>query len=55
MIGVPYGHRQRLQQQKYSRQPDPIHVLHVLADKGIDGMYTVGDARYTSMRAGLLR
>ena len=46
MTEEPYGHRQRWQQQKYSRQPDAIHVLHVLTDEGIEGMCTVGDARY---------
>ena len=48
MIGEPYGYRQRWQRQKYSRQTDPIHVLHVLTD---EGMCTVGNARYTSIRA----
>ncbi len=51
MVEVPYGRRRRWQQQKYSNQPDVIHVLHVLTDEGIEGMCTVGDARYTSMRA----
>ena len=27
-----------------------IHVLHVLTDEGIEGVCTVGDARYTAMR-----
>lgn len=28
---------------------EPIHVLHVLTDEGIEGVCTVGDARYTTM------
>lgn len=51
MTEEPYGHRQRWQQQKYIRRTDAIHVLHVLTDEEIEGMCTVGYARYTSMRA----
>jgi L-alanine-DL-glutamate epimerase-like enolase superfamily enzyme len=47
---APYGQRQRWQQQVHSRQPDALHVLHVYTDEGIEGVCTVGDARYTSMR-----
>jgi len=50
MVEALYRHRQRWQQQKYSQQPDPIHVLPVLTDEEIEGVCTVGDARYTSMR-----
>ena len=51
MIEAPYGHRQHWKRKKYSRQPDPIHILHVLTDEGIEGMCTVGGARYTPIRA----
>ncbi len=30
--------------------PDECHVLHVGTDEGIEGICTVGDARYTAMR-----
>ena len=30
--------------------PTEYHVLHVLTDEGIEGVCTVGDARYTTMR-----
>ena len=50
MIGAPYGHRQHWQRRKYSRQLDPIHILHVLTDEGIEEICTVSDTRYTFMR-----
>lgn len=50
MREVPYGARTRWQQQAHSHQPDTVHVLHVVTDEGIEGMCTVGDARYTAMR-----
>lgn len=51
MREVPYGARTRWQQQAHSHQPDIAHVLHVYTDEGIEGLCTVGDARYTAMRA----
>lgn len=40
---------------RWARRPvrtpvDEIHVLHVHTDDGIEGLCTVGDARYTTMR-----
>jgi L-alanine-DL-glutamate epimerase-like enolase superfamily enzyme len=51
MEEVPYGSRLRWQQVARDHQADPIHVLHVYTDAGIEGICTVGDARYTSMRS----
>ncbi|MEE3258533.1 MAG: enolase C-terminal domain-like protein [Candidatus Latescibacterota bacterium] len=47
---VPYGHRTRWQSRPHSRSETPIHVLHVLTDEGLEGICTVGDARYQTMR-----
>ncbi|MCB0124610.1 MAG: hypothetical protein KDE58_20285 [Caldilineaceae bacterium] len=38
---LPTGHQQR---------DEEIHLLHVRTDDGIEGICTVGDARYTTMR-----
>ena len=43
------GHR-RWQHKHHSRTSEQIHVLHVHTDAGIEGICTVGDARYTTMR-----
>jgi L-alanine-DL-glutamate epimerase-like enolase superfamily enzyme len=32
------------------RGREEVHVLHVLTDEGVEGICTVGDARYTQMR-----
>ncbi|MCB0060686.1 MAG: hypothetical protein KDE19_01170, partial [Caldilineaceae bacterium] len=37
----PTGHQQ---------QTEELHVLHVQTDEGVEGVCTVGDARYTTMR-----
>jgi L-alanine-DL-glutamate epimerase-like enolase superfamily enzyme len=47
---VPYGRRTRWQSRAHSRIDAPIHVLHVLTDEGLEGICTVGDARYQTMR-----
>ena len=47
---VPYGHRTRWQARSHRRAEAPIHVLHVLTDEGLEGICTVGDARYQTMR-----
>ena len=31
-------------------RPQEAHVLHVMTDEGVEGICTVGDARYTTMR-----
>ncbi|MBI1296175.1 hypothetical protein GC175_14570 [bacterium] len=40
--------------QRAERQTEEIHVLHVRTDDGIEGICTVGDARYTTMSANEL-
>ena len=47
---VPYGRRTRWQSHNHSHSTTPIHVLHVLTDDGLEGICTVGDARYQTMR-----
>ncbi len=47
---VPYGRRMRWQSRKHQRTASPIHVMHVLTDSGLEGICTVGDARYQTMR-----
>ena len=47
---VAYGRRTRWQSRGHGRIDAPIHVLHVLTDAGIEGICTVGDARYQTMR-----
>ena len=45
------GKRQIWRSQPIGNRPDQIHILHVQTDEGIEGTCTVGDARYTTMRA----
>ncbi len=47
---VPYGRRTRWQSRSHSRTDSAIHVLHVMTDEGIEGICTVGDARYQTLR-----
>ncbi len=42
--------RSRWVRRPHSSVQDEIHVLHVETDEGIEGICTVGDARYTTMR-----
>lgn len=44
------GARRRWQRKQHSRPDEGVQVLHVRTDEGIDGVCTVGDARYTTMR-----
>ncbi len=46
----PWGNRQVWRSIPSTPHPDEYHVLHVLTDEGIEGICTVGDARYTTMR-----
>ena len=46
-VGV--GRRKRWLSHNARPVSGEIHVLHVLSDTGIEGMCTVGDARYTTM------
>ena len=43
-----------LLQQAGDASTEPLHVLHVRTDEGIEGVCTVGDARYTTMQPGEL-
>ena len=45
------GNRHVWRSQPIGNQPDQIHILHVRTDQGVEGTCTVGDARYTTMRA----
>jgi L-alanine-DL-glutamate epimerase-like enolase superfamily enzyme len=42
--------QRRWRRQHHSKLQSEIHVLHVHTDSGIEGVCTVGDARYTTMR-----
>ena len=44
--------RAQLRWRRQSQEPVPgqLHVLHVRTDEGVEGVCTVGDARYTTMR-----
>jgi L-alanine-DL-glutamate epimerase-like enolase superfamily enzyme len=42
--------RKRWTRQGRGQQTRELHVLHVLTDDGVEGVCTVGDARYTRMR-----
>lgn len=44
------GARKRWIRRSSSKSTEHIHVLHVKTDEGIEGVCTVGDARYTTMR-----
>ena len=44
------GLRRRWLRQYATSAVGEIHLLHVLTDEGIEGVCTVGDARYTTMR-----
>ena len=46
----PLGHREVWRSHPTRPSPTEYHVLHVLTDEGIEGVCTVGDARYTTMR-----
>ncbi len=49
MTEVEEGAWRRWSQADRSQAPGVIHVMHVLTDDGIEGMCTVGDARYRKM------
>ena len=44
------GGRSRWVRKAASSPSRELHVLHVLTDDGVEGICTVGDARYTMMR-----
>lgn len=47
---VPYGRRTRWRATRDGAVTEEVHVLHVRTSDGIEGICTVGDARYTTMR-----
>jgi L-alanine-DL-glutamate epimerase-like enolase superfamily enzyme len=44
------GFSRRWRRQAHHHQPAAIHVMHVRTDAGLEGICTVGDARYTTMQ-----
>ncbi len=44
------GSREVWRSRHTTSAPTEYHVLHILTDEGIEGICTVGDARYTTMR-----
>ena len=47
---VEQGTQRRWVRHHHQSAQDPIHILHVHTDAGLEGVCTVGDARYTTMR-----
>ncbi|NKB65465.1 MAG: hypothetical protein GKR89_00250 [Candidatus Latescibacteria bacterium] len=47
---VEHGAQRRWVRRHHQSAQDSIHVLHVHTDTGLEGVCTVGDARYTTMR-----
>ncbi|MGC9348300.1 MAG: enolase C-terminal domain-like protein [Anaerolineae bacterium] len=45
-----HGARRRWVRRHHGSRRDELHVLHVRTDEGIEGISTVGDARYTKIR-----
>jgi L-alanine-DL-glutamate epimerase-like enolase superfamily enzyme len=51
LVEVPAGEgRTRWVRQGHSSPTRELHVLHVRTDDGVEGVCTIGDARYTRMR-----
>jgi L-alanine-DL-glutamate epimerase-like enolase superfamily enzyme len=50
LVEERHGASRRWLRQHHSSTKGQIHVLHVRTDEGIEGLCTVGDARYTTMR-----
>ena len=46
---LEHAGRRRWRREHHSRVRDEVHVLHVRAEGGLEGVCTVGDARYTKM------
>ncbi len=44
------GAQRRWLPARQQRTQEPLHLLHVRTDEGVEGVCTVGDARYTTMR-----
>ncbi|MCD6286915.1 MAG: hypothetical protein J7M39_13480, partial [Anaerolineae bacterium] len=50
LVEEVHGTQRRWTRRHHSRRTGELHVLHVRTDEGIEGVCTVGDARYTTMR-----
>ena len=50
LVEAEQGAHRRWLPTRQQRTQESIHVLHVRTDEGIEGVCTVGDARYTTMR-----
>ncbi|MDA0711245.1 MAG: hypothetical protein O3B73_13665, partial [bacterium] len=50
MAEMGRGARRRWVRQSVGKSTEHVHVLHVKTDEGPEGICTVGDARYTTMR-----
>jgi L-alanine-DL-glutamate epimerase-like enolase superfamily enzyme len=50
LVEVVNGAHRRWRRKHHSSPQEHIHLLHVRTDEGIEGVCTVGDARYTTMR-----
>jgi len=51
LVEERHGARRRWTRQSLGAAQDHLHVLHVHTDEGLEGVCTVGDARYRTMRA----
>lgn len=50
LVEEEQGAYRRWRPTRQQRAQEPLHVLHVRTDEGVEGVCTVGDARYTTMR-----
>jgi len=50
LVEEEHGAQRRWLPTRQQRTQEAIHVLHVRTDEGVEGVCTVGDARYTTMR-----
>jgi L-alanine-DL-glutamate epimerase-like enolase superfamily enzyme len=50
LVEAEQGAQRRWLPTRQQRTQEAIHVLHVRTDEGVEGVCTVGDARYTTMR-----
>lgn len=50
MVQIGLGTRRHWERRGHAGRRTELHVLHVHTDEGIEGVCTVGDARYTTMR-----
>lgn len=50
LVETSHGATRRWLPTNQQRVQEEVHVLHVRTDEGVEGVCTVGDARYTTMR-----